>query len=197
MKRTHTLCTWLRKGAGILSLLVLLAAAPCRGQATKAGEYEIKAAYLFNFTMFIEKPAMATQSADRVVVIGIVGRDAFGKAFAPVEGKKTGSGDRVLKVRRLEKSADAATLCACDVVFLDIADPREMKVALGRLKGAAVLTVSDSPGFLDAGGMVGLVTKDKTVRWEINRSAIRGSGLTVSAQLYRSAARVMEFPGAE
>jgi hypothetical protein len=197
MNSAQTILSVRRGGLTIVLLLSLLAALPCRGQTTKAGEYEIKAAYLFNFTMFIERSATATQAEDRPVVIGIVGRDAFGKAFAPVEGKKTGGGNRVLEVRRLDKSADAGALASCDVVFLDLADPKDMKAALGRLKGTAVLTVSDSPGFLDAGGMVVLVVKEKTVRWEINRSAIRSSRLTVSAQLYRSAARVLEFPDRE
>ena len=62
------------------------------------------------------------------------------------------------------------------------------------LAGRPVLTVSDSDDFLEAGGMIRLVTRADRVRWEINRHQARAAGLNLAAKLYYIAVRVLDRP---
>jgi hypothetical protein len=52
------------------------------------------------------------------------------------------------------------------------------------------LLVGDGPGFINGGGMIGLVRFGNQIRFEINARAARQSGVSISSKLMRLAARV-------
>jgi hypothetical protein len=65
---------------------------------------------------------------------------------------------------------------------------------LSALAALPVLTVSDMPGFIEHGGMVQFVLENDNVRFEVNLSAANKSGLALSSQLLKVAARVVGNP---
>ena len=78
----------------ILILLTVLFAAPATAADSKQDyEQNIKAAFLFNFVNFVDWPKEKMPDNDEPIIIGIIGKDPFGKAFKPlrdkvVEGRK-------------------------------------------------------------------------------------------------------------
>ncbi len=174
----------------------------------QATEYEIKAVYLYNFLLFVEWPepdddekedsgSTGNIDSDRPVIIGIVGKDPFGKSFREVEGKPAKAGKRRLEIKRFGRYRKNTDLSGCDLLFVCQSERKYFPEILRPLKGKPVLTVGDWGGFLEAGGMINLVKAKNRIRWEINRTPVKKTQLKMSAQLLRNATRVVEIPKIE
>jgi hypothetical protein len=137
-------------------------------------EYQVKAAFLFNFLKFVEWPGPANDSP---WVIGILGRDPFGEILDDiVRGKLVNS--RTVEVRRFARSADVKD---CNILFVGRSDFERM----GTPVQPGLLTVGEAPGFLKSGGIVNFYLENNRVHFEIRSDAVRLSGLRVSAQLLK------------
>ena len=81
-------------------------------------------------------------------------------------------------------------LKSCQIVFLAEDDNRKLRYILKALSNAPALTVSDSPGFVQLGGMIGLVRDEAHLAFEINLSSVKTAGLHVNAQLLKLAKNI-------
>jgi len=162
----------------------LLFARPSASQ--RPSEYQVKAAFLYNFPNFVEWPPVALPDTATVITIGILGQDPFGDAFAPFVDKLVkGRGAVVKRSTRLQE------LPLCQVLFICDSERRYLPQILEHLRGRAILTVGETEGFADAGVMVSFFLQDKRVRFEINVDAAEASGLKFSAKLLKVAARIV------
>ena len=144
-------------------------------------EYQVKAAFLLNFTRFIEWPASAFPQPDAPFQICIAGDDPFGGVIDQiVEGEKVG--DRRLAVRRTRDGAAGE----CHLMFATRG--REGPVPLPPRPG--MLVVGDSPDILREGGMIAFVIADRRVRFDINLRAAQSAGLRISSKLLSVARNV-------
>src|SRR5687767_3410760 len=73
--------------------------------ARSPAEYEVKAAFLFNFAKFVEWPTNVFPSERESIVIGIVGDDPFGDAFAAIVKEETAQGRKV-EIRHYRANED-------------------------------------------------------------------------------------------
>jgi hypothetical protein len=157
-----------------LSAIVL---ALLSAQASSAGddlEYQVKAAFLFNFLKFVEWPGGASEAP---WVIGILGTDPFGPILDNTVRSKIVNG-RPVQVRRYAHLSDVKD---CNVLFIG----RGEFERLGTPVRPGLLTVGEAPGFLKSGGIINFYLEDNHVRFEIQPSAAHSSGLRVSAQLLK------------
>jgi YfiR/HmsC-like len=153
----------------------------CAPIARAESEYDVKAAYLFKFTKFIEWPATAFAGPDAPFVIGIVGRDPFnGGLDRLIEGNTTGA--RRLEVQHLNAN-DSTELRGCQMVFVSASEQRRLPNILSAVQGRPVLVVGESEGFASAGGMLGFALRESRVGIEINSAAARQARLKISSQL--------------
>jgi uncharacterized protein DUF4154 len=149
--------------------------------ARAESEYDVKAAYLFKFTKFVEWPATAFANAQAPFVIGVVGRDSFqGGLDRLIAGNTTG--DRRLEVRHLSAS-DTAGLRSCQMIFVSVSEERRLGSVLSAIQGRPVLVVGESEGFASAGGTLGFALRESRVGIEINSAAARQARLKISSQL--------------
>ncbi len=154
--------------------------------ASRPSEFEVKAAYLFNFGRFVEWPPEAVPSNTTEFPICILGRDPFGKALdSTISGEKIEG--REVVARRISAPAEATV---CRVLFISASEDKQVKVILSTLGNLSILTVSDIPEFLDDGGMVQFVLTDQLIRFKIKIAASRQAGLNLSSQLLKVAAEV-------
>ena len=162
----------------------------------RADEYQIKAAYLFNFLHFVTWPGHAKGvPADRkTVTIGVVGKDPFEARFAPVEGQPVGTDGPRLKIRRYGAYREGLALSECQLLYICDSERDALSRILESVAGTPVLTVSDADDFVASGGMIQLVERRGRVRWLINRTALGEAALRARAQLLRSAAGVIGSP---
>jgi len=170
-----------------LELLILLAMLlSTAAQAQSATEYQVKAAFLFNFARFVEWPPDAFLSADSPLQICILGQDPFGRDFEQMIEDKAVNGHRI-EIAHPEGVPQAR---ACQILFIALPE-KVLRETLQALKGSTVLTVGDTPGFVHMGGMINFVLDDNRVRFEINQKAAELAHLKLSARLLTVAKLVL------
>ena len=177
------------RGGRWLPLLACLAPVlPNRAPAQEAPaslERQVKAAYLLNFTRYVEWPPVAFPDSEAPVNLCVVGGDdAMPEVLRrTIEGRR--SRGRPVRLLRPDVPAQAAD---CHVVFLPGETPLT-ETWLAALRGTSTLTVGEGAGFLRRGGMIAFVIVDQTVRFLIDDRAARGSGLRISSRVLTLAAR--------
>jgi len=177
-----------------ISILVcfLALAVTAEAQSARAPEYEVKAAFLYNFARFVEWPSQAFPSPSAPFRICVLGRDPFGDAVSNIVKGKTISG-RSIHNMQVQSPAEARS---CHVLFLSQSDPETLKQGLERLRDLPILTVGESAGFLPLGGMINFVLEQDRVRFEVNLAAAERHHLKLSSKLL-AVARVVNVGGVE
>ncbi len=177
-----------RRIAGIAIVLACLHLAAPRGASAQVSlpEYQVKAAYLFNFLKFVEWPEHTFADSLAPIVIGIVGGDPFGRSLPQVVIGKTVQG-RDLVIREYREGED---LREAQILYINTSERKHLPQIFAGLRGASVLTVADMSGFLDAGGMIQFLSENDHVRFAINVDAARKAKLKISSRLL-SLARVV------
>lgn len=169
-----------------VALFAILASSPSIGaQTRRLREIEVKAAYLLNFGRFVRWPR-ASLPPSAPFGVCVLGADPFGAVLDATLGGELIDGHPVV-ARRAASAADAA---GCQIVYLATLPRRELAATVSDLAKWPMLTVSDQPQFVDAGGMVQFVTIDGRVRFELNATAAERGGLMFNSELARVAFRV-------
>jgi hypothetical protein len=174
-----------RRLLALCLVVMLLPAGAGAGRAETAagglGEYQIKAAYLYYFTTFVEWAPETYSRTGEALVIGLLGVDPFGSILDDtVRGKSFNN--RKIVVRRFASLKDVRD---CHVLFISASERDRLPSILKTLEGAAVLTVGDLDRFAVRGGQIEFRTEEKKVRFDINVSAVEKAHLKVSAQLMK------------
>jgi hypothetical protein len=160
---------------------VLMAAGLISEVAAAPNEYEVKAAFLYNFAKFTDWPA-AQAPAEEQFTICILGDDPFGSALGPLNGKPIAS--KPVDMRRLTEPRNVGE---CRIVFVGRPYANNIGSLAEMLRGQPVLTIGDNPDFVRSGGMIGFVLDDGRIRFEINPDRIALAGMTVSSQMLKLA----------
>jgi hypothetical protein len=151
-------------------------------------EYEVKAAFLFNFAKFVEWPPRAFPEASSPIIFGILGDDPFGAGLPAALERETVKGRSI----RIEHYQPGDNFAGCHLLFVSRSAAGQAKEILDRTKGSNVLTVSETETFVAEGGMINFVLVDKSVRFDINPKAVANAGLKVSSKLLAVAHAVKE-----
>lgn len=168
------------------ALVLLLTAPSLRAQATKPTDYDVKAAYLYNFGRFVEWPPQSTASQGDAFNVCVLGQDPFGPTLDTTLAGETIAGKSVV-ARRVSTPQEAAN---CRILFIGATETSQLNKIIGALDKEAVLTVSDMPQFSQHGGMIQFVLEGKRVRFEVNLAAAQRVGLTLSSELLKVATTV-------
>jgi hypothetical protein len=153
-------------------------------QRSSPSEYEVKAAYLYDFGKFVAWPAKVAASDD--FPICVLGQDPFGPTFDATIAGETINGKKVV-VNRISKPQDALS---CRILFISASEESQLKEILATIDKTSVLTVSDISQFTRRGGMIQFVTDANRVRFEVNVTTAERAGLTLSSQLLKVAINV-------
>jgi hypothetical protein len=142
-------------------------------------EYQVKAAFLYNFVQFVKWPPDAFSSADAPLCIGILGDDPFAGALEDtVNGAKV-DGHRLTVMH----SHNIDDLRGCQLIFVTRSEEAQKDQILSAVASRPILTVSEMEQFAQNGGDIDFYLSNGKVRFEINPSAARRSGLKISSQL--------------
>jgi hypothetical protein len=158
----------------MLAAMLSLSSALCPAAGGENLEYEVKAAFLFNFLKFVEWPAVTNEAS---WVIGVLGPDPLGEALDNTVRGKVVNG-RPVEVRRYTKPGDVK---GCHILFIGRLETEQV----GTPARPGLLTVGEAPGFLKAGGIINFYLEDNRVHFEISAPAAHSAGLHVSPQLLR------------
>ena len=152
----------------------------------RPSEYEIKAAFLYNFAKFIEWPNSSTQCLQDSAIIGILGEDPFGIILEHVIGEKT---IRMKKIS-IQRYSDIQNIRECHILFISQSERERLSAVLYQLRQRHILTVSEIDHFAEQGGMIGLYIENNRIRFRINQDAIEAANLRISSKLLKLASSV-------
>jgi hypothetical protein len=142
-------------------------------------EYQVKAAFIYNFVQFVDWPASAFADDSSPLTIGVLGANPFGDALDHVvEGKTVNA--RTLAVRYFSRIEDVEK---CQVLFVVSSDRDFLQTLHDKLKDQSVLTIGEADEFLPTGGIIRLYTEENKVRFEINVDAAEQAQLKISSKL--------------
>jgi hypothetical protein len=147
--------------------------------AQSINEYQVKAAYLYNFAKFIQWPPEAFASDQSPLSLCIVGEDPFGQPLDGIAQGKMINGHALI-VRRTTSLDD---LKNCQIVFIGSGDKKRLSELLRRLKGSSALAVGESRDFTGMGGSIQFYLEDDRIRFSINVDALQRAHLTASSKL--------------
>jgi hypothetical protein len=170
----------------VLILVMILAIMPAFHEpgvhAQSAQEYQVKAAFIFNFAKFVEWPPDALVDKQAPVVLCILGKDPFSDAFEPLK-KRTVEGRR-FTVRQISSVQDVER---CQMLYISTSEKDRLPQILKTVRNRHILTISDIKGFSKEGGMITLVRDQEKVTMEINLDIARQADLKISSQLLKLA----------
>jgi hypothetical protein len=176
----------------MLTCVLLFSAPFCAltGTAATAPEYQVKAAFLFNFIQFVEWPSDAFNTADSPLVIGVLGQDPFGMSLDDTVRGETVN-QHGMQVRRYAKVEDVDN---CQVLFISNSETARLPEILSKLKGKRILTVGEADDFARRGGVIRFATVANKIRLHINVEAAKEASLIISSKLLRPAEIVNTEP---
>lgn len=171
--------------AGCLIGALSLSAGSIYAQDNK--EYLVKAAFIYNFTKFVEWPgdkAISKQSSVDVCMVGDSGMAETAAVFKKASTVK-------LSIS-LVREKNISNLGHCHIVFISGGESGKLPGLLEAMKGRPILTVSDIDDFAEQGGMIGFVMVGDNIKLAANTKVAAASGLRIDAQLLEVAHQVID-----
>lgn len=154
-------------------------------------EYQIKAAYLYNFLSLFEWPAQASQDT---LTIAILGDNPFGDIFDPLQGRAIkGKPLAVVHFPEIDTSETAKRIGDCHILFVSKSEEKRVPEILTTLSNYSLLTVGEVEDFTKEGGGIKFYFEDNSIRFELNLRVIDQNRLQVAPQLLRLA-KIYEGP---
>ncbi len=175
----------------MLACGALLVAAPLTNsrlpqstRSTASKEYQVKAAFLFNFLNYTRWPKDSFETKQSPIVVAIVGADPFGPVLdATFRGERVRG--RPIRIVRMRTVPDKLT---AHMVFCSKPKPEQRKKILQACKARPILLIGESEGFAEDGALINFyLHKGTKVRFEINPAAVQQAKLQVSSELMKLA----------
>lgn len=148
-----------------------------------SGEYNVKAAFIYKFTNYVEWDAGI--KGDEFVIC-VLGSSPISEALMPIARANSVKGKRVV-IRQCQTADEIGN---CHILFISNRSAQPLAEVLGKIPKEGVLTISEKEGFAAAGTSINFIVVDNRLRFEANPKVIYSSGLTVSSQLLKLAVLV-------
>lgn len=163
-----------------ISILMPFGLAPRVAKAqSQTEEYRVKAALLFHFAQLVDWPPSAFASDSSAINLCTIGQDPFnGELETTLEGKSIGA--RPIRVLHFKEPQD---LVSCHLLFVGASESKRLPFVLAEIGRAPVMTVGESDGFLEQGGMIRLDLEEGKIRFAINLDASELAGLKISSRM--------------
>jgi hypothetical protein len=143
-------------------------------------EYQIKAAYIYNFTNFVTWPSDSFSSANAPFVIGILGDNPFDSYLKEIISGEFANGHPIV-IQQYENLED---IRICHILFINQVEIDKLKSAdIIGLRKRSILTVSDAGNFNLKGGIVKFFKKNSKINLQINNEAAKAADLVISSKL--------------
>lgn len=177
--------------AGLLGMTLSWLGDGAAAQAPlQAGEYEVKAAFLYKFASYVEWPPQVFGEARSPFVIGVAGADLLADALARIVAERTIDG-RPVEVRKLHRGDSVNGL---QILFVGRDGGERLSDFLASARGRPVLTVSESEDIFAAGSVINFVVVDDKVRFDVALRAAELANLKLSSRLLSVARKVRTGP---
>ncbi len=150
-------------------------------QKIRPAEYQVKAAFLYNFVKFIDLPAGSFRDSPKMMLC-IIGKDPFESNIELIQGKLVKN--RELTVRHIKTVQEAGD---CQILYISQSEKGNITQILKGVGGQGIITIGDTEGFSEQGVIINLFLEQDMVRFEININAARKANIQISSKLLKLA----------
>jgi len=169
--------------------LLLLAALPESGSCeTSLGEYSLKAAFIYNFSKFVEWPESVYRGR-RDFCIATLGRSPLDRELAALSGKVVQG--RSIVFHKVNSPDDAVQ---CQVLVISRSELAKLEEILDTLRDLPVLTIAEGDDFCKKGGMLSLEKENGKIVFDVNFRETQRARLKPNSQLLKLARRIYGRP---
>ncbi len=144
---------------------------------SQVGQYTVKAVFLEKFTRFIDWPdETGISDITKPFILGVIGENPFGDTLSTLYA------DQNIKSKRVEirMVKNVGEICGCHLLFISGSEKKNLSKILDYTRGKPILTIGDTDKFADMGVLINFYLSSGKVRFEVNESAVRESGLHFS-----------------
>jgi hypothetical protein len=160
--------------------MILIARGAFASSQSEAEEYNLKAAFIYNFTNFID---WGTASVDEPFVIGIIGSSLINEPLAEIARTKTVNNRRII-IRQFN-NPDEITFC--NILFISEKSLFPLDEILNKTASQKTLVISERNGYALHGSCINFVVINDKLKFETNINALNAAGLKASSQLLKLA----------
>lgn len=169
------------------SLTLILLSSFLIKQKTEVEEYIAKAAFIYNFTKFVEWEKAETNKSP-TFIIGVIGESPIHRHLLNLAANKTINNKKIEVVRCL---ANVASACRCQILFVpETITTKEFKDFISELTTKNVLVISEKKGFLDHGSAINFLIVESRIKFEVSMHSLNQSNLKASSQLLKLASTI-------
>ena len=166
-----------------LAIAALLGAAGARAQPVP--EFELKAAFLYNFALLTEWPVQAFPAPDAPFVLCVFGPNPFGNELARMEEKSVQG--RRISVRTAGSPAAARD---CHLLYIGPGEAGRLGRITESVGTLPVLTVADPGQSTPTEAVITLVQRDSRIGFSVDLASARRARLRLSSRLLKLAVNV-------
>lgn len=144
-------------------------------------EYDMKAAFLYNFAVFTEWPTALGKNLN----LCILGTDSFGSSLEDINGKPV-NGAR-LNIFRISNFRHINT---CNMLFFGESERSDAQRIIEEIGDRPILTVTDANGLVEEGIIIGMQLVKNKLIFEVNAESSERTKLVLSSKLLRLARKI-------
>lgn len=170
----------------VLVTVVFFLSSFFQGSKNDAEEYSVKAAFIYNFTKFVEWDKSETSPT---FVIGVIGDSPIYKPLLEVAATKTINNK---KIEVMRCNASSPSDCKCQILFVpETIKSKDFQDFLTELNSTKnILIISESKGFLNSGSAINFLVIENHIKFEINIGSLNKYNLKASSQLLKLASNI-------
>lgn len=150
------------------------------------GEIEVKAAFVYKFTGYVEWPRSSLGEPDNAITIGVAGAAEIADELRRIVAGRTVQG-RGISIRPVNSENDVRGV---HVLFIGADANARMGRLLETARQRPILVITDAPDGLERGAMINFVMVKRRVQFEIAVEPAEKAGLSLSSRLLSVAFRV-------
>ncbi|THU34036.1 YfiR family protein [Niastella caeni] len=173
-------CIHYMKYKTVLLSLFLFCSFTLQQEKNKASEYNLKAAFIFNFTKYIE---WKTATSENEFIIGIMGPSPINDPLVEIVKTETVDNKKII-IKQFNKPAD---ISFCNILFISQSSSASLDDILAKTVHKGMLIISEQEGYAEQGTAINFVIVNRKLKFEANVKAINTAGLTASSQLLKLA----------
>jgi len=143
-------------------------------------EYNLKAAFIYNFTRFIEWDTLNNRNE---FIIGVINSSPITESFEEIARTKTVNNKKII----IRHFYTAEEISECDILFISENSKISLKEILDKTKSKNTLTISEQEGYAKQGTAINFIVINAKLKFEANTKALKSAGLTASSQLLKLA----------
>ena len=142
-------------------------------------EYELKAAYIYNFAKFTRWPGTGESGVLNPIVIGVLGNERVAESIATLTQGRTVGGNAI-EVKSFGANDIPATL---HIIYIGGSQDGSLERLAPTLFQYGRLTIGETEAFSQHGGIIRLFVEADRLRFEIDNTHAQKASLTLSSQL--------------